>query len=130
MIVTGERVVDYVSAALGEHFEPPHNAIGEARGGRIVSGLLFNNWSRTSVNLSVACEPIGLSRALLRFAARYVWGERGVSRVTIETESGHVIELALRLGGALEGILRDRYGLGRDGALIGIRRADWPRGLE
>jgi len=45
--------------------------------------------------------------------------------MTITTEKPEVVEYAKRLGGEVEGRLRDHFGEGRDATIIGILKKDW-----
>jgi hypothetical protein len=45
--------------------------------------------------------------------------------MTVITEQPKVVEYAQRIGGVVEGALRNQFGAGRDGVLIGILRDEW-----
>jgi hypothetical protein len=103
----------------------PYTALGIEHHGRIVAGVVFNVWTGPDVQLSLAAEPGALSRRFLRRVGHYITEELGCTRATIETEQPHVIELALRMGGEIEGVKRDLFGPGRDGTVIGILKKGW-----
>lgn len=115
---------DFVGARVGTVIVPPYTAIGEARDGRVVAGVVFNCFTRTDIEATVAtiAPP---SRRLLRRCGAYVFGELGCCRITITTESGEVAALAKRLNAQTEGRKRNQYGPGRDGIVLGILREDW-----
>lgn len=128
MIVTGSEVAEFVTILTGQRFVPPFVAIGREVDGQIVAGIVFNCWTGFDIELSVAALPGGLSRALLRRAATYVFREAGCIRASFTTESQEVVDLALRLGAQTEGRKRHLYGPGRDGVILGILREDWNLG--
>lgn len=125
MIVSGARVSAFVADRLGSRFATEHTALGIERDGRMVAGVVFNCWTGPDVQLSIAAEPGALSRRFLRRVGLYITKELGCVRATIETEQQHVIEMALRMGGAIEGVKRDLFGEGRDGTVVGVLKKDW-----
>lgn len=125
MIVSDERVVGYVSRKVGARLVPPYTALGVERDGDIVAGIVFNVWTGPDVQLSIGAEPGALSRRFLRRVGLYITNELGCVRATIETEQPHVIDMALRMGGKIEGVKRDLFGPGRDGTIIGVLKRDW-----
>jgi RimJ/RimL family protein N-acetyltransferase len=48
--------------------------------------------------------------------------------MTVTTEQEAVATLAERFGGKREGVLRDQFGEGRDGIVLGILRREWKFG--
>ena len=125
MIVSGEAVAAYVAARIGKDIVEPYTALGVMDGGRVVAGVVFNGWTGPDIEITVANEPGRLTRGFLRRLARYAWDEAGAARVSITTESARVVDLAIRLGGTVEGIKRDAFGLGRDAVMLGILKKDW-----
>lgn len=129
MIVSGARVATYVADRLGSAFATEHTALGIEREGRLVAGVVFNCWTGPDVQLSIAAEPGALSRRFLRRVGLYITKELGCIRATIETEQPHVIDMALRMGGVVEGVKRDLFGEGRDGTVVGVLKKDWFLGV-
>lgn len=125
MIVSGDRVAVYVGEKVGSVIVPPFTTLGVERAGQIVAGVVFNVWTGPDVQLTIAAEPGAVTRAFLRRVGRYLTEELGCIRATIETEQPHVADIALRMGGKVEGTKRDLYGEGRDGVVIGVLRRDW-----
>jgi RimJ/RimL family protein N-acetyltransferase len=129
VIVVGADVIAFVALLTGQQFEPPTTAIGRTDDeGQIVAGIVFNCWTGPDIELTVAALPGGVSRALLRRAAAYVFDEHGCIRASFTTESQEVVDLALRLGAQTEGRKRHLFGPGRDGVILGILREDWKLG--
>jgi len=125
LIVSGSKVAAYVAGRLETNFYPPFTALGVEQNGEIVAGIVFNCWTGPDVQLTIAAEPTGMTRRFLRRVGLYITKELGCIRATIETEQPHVIEMAMRMGGRVEGVKRDLYGEGRDGTVIGVLRRDW-----
>ncbi len=125
MIVSGNVVADYVADRLGSAIYPPFTALGLERRGKIVAGIVFNCWTGPDAQLSIAAEPGCITKRFLRRVGAYLTNELGCIRATIETEHPHVVEMALRMGGKIEGVKRDLYGEGRDGTVIGVLKKDW-----
>lgn len=125
MIVSGPQVAEYVGQKVGAKVIEPFETLGIEQGGRVVAGVVFNVWTGPDVQMTIAAEPGALSRGFLRRVGRYVTHEMGCIRGTIETEQAHVADIALRMGGRVEGVKRDLFGEGRDGTVIGILKRDW-----
>ncbi len=125
MIVSGSEVAAYVASRLETNFYPPFTALGVERDGQIVAGIVFNCWTGPDVQLTIAAETGRITRRFLRRVGLYITNELGCIRATIETEQQHVVEMAIRMGGQIEGTKRDLYGEGRDGTVIGVLKKDW-----
>lgn len=124
MIVADQRVARFVSERLGVSLCPPFTCMGLERAGAIVAGVVFNQFEGPNVHVTLAGS--GWSRAFIREVGLYVFDRLGCGRMTVTTEQEAVAGYALRLGGRVEGRMRDYYGEGREGILVGILRADWP----
>jgi hypothetical protein len=125
MIVSTPAVAEYVGRKVGQVLVEPFTALGIERDGEVVAGVVFNVWTGPDVQMTIAAEPGCVSRPFLRRVGRYATEELGCIRATIETEQSHVVDLALRMGGQVEGVKRDLFGEGRDGIVIGILKKDW-----
>jgi hypothetical protein len=119
------RVADYLAEKLQTTLHPPFVTIGLARNGAVVAGGLFNIYTGPDIQLTIAAERGCVTRGLLRAWKHYVIEQSGCLRVTIETEQPAVVDMALRLGGKIEGIKRHLFGLGRDGYVVGILGTEW-----
>ena len=122
MIVTDASVAEFVERIIGRPIIPPFTCIGVERDGVVVAGAVFNCYTRADIHVTVAGLP---TRSLIRSVGKYAYGQLGCQRMTVITEQPKIAEYAQRLGGAVEGILRNQFGAGRDGVLIGILRDDW-----
>lgn len=125
MIVTGENVAAYVASRLETNFYPPFTALGVARDGAVVAGIVFNCWTGPDVQLTIAAEPGAMSRRFLRRVGLYITKELGCVRATIETEQPSVVDMVERMGGEVEGVKRNLFGEGRDGVVMGVLKKDF-----
>lgn len=128
MIVTDERVARFVSERLNATFCPPYTVAGLERDGEIVAGVVFNQFEGPNVYVSAA--GTGWTRGFIEAVGQYVFDQLGCLRMTVATEQEEVADYAERLGGVIEGRMRDYYGPGRNGILVGILRKDWKFGTH
>lgn len=122
-IVTDERVLRFVSAAIGVSFVPPFTCMGIARDGEIIAGVIFNVFEGADVHVSIAGH--GWTRGFCAAVGEYVFGQLQCERMTAKTEKTEIVRFAERLGGQVEGLLRNHFGQGRDAFLVGILRDEW-----
>lgn len=123
MIVTDERVSAFVSSMVGKSFVAPFTAMGIERDGEIIGGVVFNVFEGADLHVTVAGS--GFNRGFLAEVGDYVFQQLGCERMSILTEQPRIVRSAERLGGQLEGLLRNHFGRGRDGFIVGILRDDW-----
>ena len=122
-IVTGPEVADFVGGKLGTIIYPPFTCMGIEKDGEICGGVVMNCYTGTDVHFTVAGS--GWSRPFLREWGNYVFNQLGCLRATAITEQDHVIDLATRMGCCVEGILRDQFGEGRNGTILGVLKKDF-----
>ena len=122
-IATDERVARFISERLGTALCPPYTVAGIERDGEIIAGALFNQFEGANVHVSIAGTD--WTRGFIKAVGQYVYGQLGCLRMTITTEQDAVAKYATRLGGQVEGNMRDYFGEGRDAWLIGILRDEW-----
>ena len=118
MIVTDDRVARFVGAQIDAIIYPPFTCIGIERNGEIIAGAIFNCFTGHDVELTLAGQ--GWNRPFLRAIGEYPFGQLGCYRVQMTTEQEKVAEYAERLGARREGLLRGKFGPGRDGIVLGI----------
>ena len=123
--VTDERVARYVGARVNRTVVPPYTAMGVEIDGEIAGGVIFNCFMEHDLHVTVAGERRAWSRGFFADVGDYLFRQLGVERVTIITEQPRVVAIAQKLGGEIEGRLRNHFGRGRDGTLIGILKDDW-----
>jgi len=123
VIVTDDRVAKFVGARVDAIIYPPFTAMGIERDGEIIGGVVFNCFTGPDVEVTVAGR--GWTRGFLSSVGAYVFGQLGCVRAQITTEQESVARLAERLGGRREGVLRDKFGRGRDGIVIGVLEQEY-----
>lgn len=123
VIVADERVARFVGERVGCVIYPPFTTLGIERDGAVIAGAVFNCYDGPNVHITVAGK--GWSRTFLELVGQYVFDQLGCCRCTFITEQDCVARLAERLGGKAEGVMRDCFGPGRDGTIIGVLRKEW-----
>lgn len=123
MIVTDERVARFLAQKLSHNIVPPYVAVGIAQGGEIIGGVLLNHFTGNDIHMSAAGR--GWTRPFVRSIGDYVFNRLACGRMTVITEQPRVVRLAERLGGEVEGLMRNHFGEGRHAYLVGILKEDW-----
>jgi RimJ/RimL family protein N-acetyltransferase len=123
LIVSDNRVLKFVSETLNVSLVPPFTAIGVEINGEIVGGVIFNMFEESDVHVTVAGR--GWSSAFLAEVGHYVFTVLKKERMTAITEQPRVVRIAEKLGGQVEGCLRNHFGKGRDGFIIGILKDEY-----
>jgi hypothetical protein len=126
MIVAGEHVARFVSDRLGFGLCPPYVTLGIERDGQIIAGAILNHFEGADIHITVAGH--GWNRRFLCAIGEYVFDKLGCQRMTFITEQSSVVRLAERLGGKIEGMMRNHFGFGRNGTIIGVLAADYRYG--
>lgn len=123
MIVTDIRVAQFVEKTIGQPIIPPFTCIGIERDGEVIAGVVFNGFTGPDIHMTVAGH--GWNRALLRAVGEYAFGQLGCLRISAVTEQEKVVALAERIGGRVEGHMRNLFGEGRGGVMLGFLREEW-----
>lgn len=123
MIVDDERVALYVSGKTGVAFVPPFYAFGLELKGEIVAAALFNVFEGADVHVSIAGDR--WTKGFIADIGNYVFNHLKCERMTGITEQPRVVRTIQRLGGEVEGLLRNHFGKGRDAFIVGILKEDW-----
>lgn len=121
--VDDARVPRFVGAQVGSIIYPPFTCLGTERGGEIINGAVFNCFTGPACHVTIAGH--GWTKGFLAEVGHYVFSTLRCERVTTITEQPKVVRIAERLGGEVEGLLRNQFGKGRDGFLLGILAADY-----
>lgn len=122
-IVDDDRVARFVGERVGAVICPPFTSMGIERDGEIVAGVVFNHYEVTDVHVTIAGH--GWTRGFLAEVGHYVFGALRCERITVITEQPEVVRIAERLGGEIEGLMRNHFGQGRDGFVLGILKSDY-----
>lgn len=123
VVVGGKRVSDFVSDKIGRGLCPPFTALGIERDGEIIAGAIFNVFEAEDVHVTIS--GTGWTKGFLAEVGHYVFTVLKKSRITALTEQEKVVSFGLRLGGRVEGVMRDHFGPGRDATIIGILKNEY-----
>lgn len=123
MIVTDDRVARFVSTQMGIGFSPPYQSMGIEKDGKIIAGVIFNVFEGADLHVTIAGH--GWTRSFMKAVGSYVFQQLGCLRMTTQTERPEIVRLAERLGGQVEGCLRNHFGPGRDAFIVGILKEEW-----
>jgi len=136
VILAGQReaVAAWVASRIRDMREPPradYEAIGVVRGGEIIGGVIYAEFrviadGEHDIRMHCAGEPGWLTRKTLAVFFGYPFGQLGCIRITATTARANkrALDMNRRLGFQIEGCLRDGYGAGRDGLLLGMLRRE------
>ena len=116
-------------------FGPEAKAIGIVRGGHLVAGIVYDNYSEWLGNIEMgvaSSHPRWLSREVLRAAFAFPFDQLGCHRVTlmVRKKDKHTRRFVERLGFRLEGTHKGwfaRSGHG-DGVSYGLLKRQWKEG--
>jgi len=103
--------------------------IGRIEGEQIVAVAAFSHYTGHDIELSVAGNPGGGSKAYLKAVFGYVFDQCGCARCTVKTRESNApaIRLAERLGFQREGLLRNGFG-DEAAVLFGLTKEDYNNG--
>lgn len=118
-------VNDFVAQHLGhgERFKPSDPSVGLLHNGKLIAGVVFNNYSGVDIYLSVAAvEPGWLNRAFLRAVFRYPFVQLGCRRVTglVRVDNHAARKFDEHLGFKFEGLMRQADEDGCDMIVYGM----------
>lgn len=122
-IVSDDRVPAFMHAAIDKLFYPPFWCIGIEKDGEIIGGVIFNCFEGSDVHATVAGK--GWTPNFLKIAGKFAFETLGCERITAKTEQDSIVRLGLRLGGQVEGRMRNHFGPGRDATIIGILKNEY-----
>lgn len=122
-IITDERVARFVGSKVNSVIFPPFTCVGIESEGEIIGGVIFNCFTGYGVHATVAGK--GWTKGFLAEIGHYVFSTLHCQRITVITEQVKVVRIAERLGGKVEGVLRNQFGKGRDGTIVGILKDEW-----
>lgn len=101
-------------------------AIGLARDGQLVAGVLYEHWNGRNLWMHVAAEPGAswMTRSYLRACFVYPFVSCGVSRVSgyVDANNADAVRFNLRLGFRPEARLAGAAGDGGDVVIFAMRR--------
>lgn len=118
-----ERVTRFVSEKINRGLCPPFQVLGIERDGEIIAGVIFNCFEGKDVHVTIAGS--GWTKGFLADVGDYVFRQMKCARMTAITEQPKVVKFGERLGGQVEGLMRDHFGKGRDAFVIGILASEY-----
>lgn len=131
MIITGYdlAVGQFICDKLGWKIEDayPFTALGIARDGKIVGGVLYNNYRGHDIQLTAAADDARwLSADVLTEIFKYPYIQLGCSRTTAVTgrKNTRTRKLLEGLGYRLEGVCRKGLDGKQDAIVYGMLKAD------
>lgn len=136
MILSGqrERVAAWVASRIRDMGTPPlrdYEAIGVVRDDELIGGVIYSEYRQIApechdLRMHCAGEPGWLTRASLKSLFGYPFHQLGCIRVTatVARANKRALDMNRRLGFQIEGCVRDGYGPGRDGLLLGMKRSE------
>ena len=105
------EISSWVGERLDTVFPPDVVAIGLARKGKIIAGVVYHNYRPPkNIEMSIAADsPRWGGKSTLEVFFNYPFKQLGCSRVTAITDAGnqHTRDFLTRLGFVQEGVLRD-----------------------
>lgn len=107
----------FVHERTGVALASDMKAIGLERGGRIVAGVVYENWTGTNAWMHIAIEPGTIvSPVWARYVFAYPFDEVGVERLTAEVAGRNrsARRLVKRVGFRMEACLRGAGAMGDD----------------
>ncbi len=111
-------------------------AIGIAKDGRLICGVVYSNYRKTSIEVTIASDnPAWCRRGIIGGLLAYPFFQLGVRRITclIPARNERSLKLCLGLGFRAEGRARDAFP-DDDAVICGMTRKDasrWlPKGLD
>ena len=123
MIVTDDRVARFVGERVNAIIYPPFTCMGIERDGSIVAGAVFNCFTKHDIEVTVAGH--GWTKGFLKAVGEYVFRQLGCVRMQVTTEQEAIARVSERMGGKREGLLRDKFGTGRNGIVLGILKSEY-----
>ena len=137
MILANQRelVAAWVASRIKDMGEPPqkdYEAIGVLNDkGEIIGGVIYAEYREIApgqhdIRMHCAGEPGWLTKKTLRLFFEYPFKQLSCVRVTatVAKANKRARNLNERLGFKIEGCIKDGYGIGKDGLLLGTTRRD------
>ena len=95
LIVTGPAVGNWVAARVnGQFFEAASQAIGIEKDGKIIAGVIYENWNQVSIWCHIAIEG-RLTKKFLWIIFHYPFKQIGAKKIIVPVSGGN--EKSLRL---------------------------------
>lgn len=104
------EVAEFVASGLGVTITPPYVAIGGEKDGKLIIGVVFNNWNGANMEISLY-GPGGITRGAIAGVFHYVFKQAKARRLTAITRKSNerMQRMLPRFGFVMETPLRDYY---------------------
>ena len=122
-LVTDDRCKALVERALDGITLGPYACIGMEREGEVTAAFLFNGFTGYDAHATAAGSR--LTRGFMVEVGRFAFDFLKLGRLTFTTDSPRVVSLNEKMGARIEGCLRDHFGPGRDGIIMGCLANEW-----
>ena len=126
-------VAKWVGAQLGVCDWGPCSALGVGRDGTCIAGAVYNQFTGTSVQISLVSQsPLWCTRPVLAAIFGFPFNQLGVARLWlhVEADNARCLKLIDGLGFVREGITRNGFGLDRNGVIASMIPNDAARWLR
>jgi len=110
MLAVGTHVVQWVGDATGHVYPPGAVGVGYERGGRVVQGVVFTDYTGANIQIHIARDPSHpFYPAFIAAAMDYPFRQLGCRRLTAFVAAKNIKSqrLAEKFGGVPEGIMLD-----------------------
>ena len=110
-----------------DEFSPDDPNIGLLKNGKLIAGVVFNNYCKSSICMHVAATEGGwLNKEFLRACFRYPFHQLKVNRITalVRTDNEAALKFDTHLGFKKEGLIRRGDDDGCDLHLLGMLPED------
>lgn len=108
-IVQGEEVGRWVAQRIaGEFYSETSSAIGLTKDGKIIAGVIYENWNRASIFCHIALEG-RMTKAYLKAIFDYPFNVCNVKKIIVPVVSNHAksIKLVTNMGFTEEARIKD-----------------------
>lgn len=129
-----KEIATWVASRIRDMGPPPqrdYEAIGVCSDGKLIGGVIYTMYhellpGQYDIQMSCAGDPGWLTRKTLRMFFSYPFKQLNCVRVTalVAKSNKRARDMNERLGFRMEGCIRDGYGIGRDGILLGMQKRD------
>lgn len=100
-------------------------AIGLAKEGKIICGVVYNNYRDGNIEMSIATtDPRWATRRTLNAFYAYPFIQLGCRRVTVIIRNQSIVTFLKRLGHVYEGTVRQCFSNGDDGHIYGMLKSE------
>jgi RimJ/RimL family protein N-acetyltransferase len=108
-IVQGPEVGHWVAAQTnGDYAESTSQAIGLIRDGKIVAGVIYENWNKQSIVCHLAIKGI-VSKQFMKAACNYAFKQCGVHKIIgpVNSDNQKCIDAVAKIGFIEEARIKD-----------------------